>query len=387
MTVLNAQQVQMQIDGVTITISDTTKIKIDGNFRMFTTAQIDNDGLIEIGGYFINSGTSDGFINRNNKGELLLKRTATPTFISGNVPLYFEKLTLDNSQGIDYSNDIFIENELEFINGKLYSPNDFVIILNDNGNTIIGANNSNYITGKMRQYVINSQSYDFPIGSQSDYKPATLNIQNIGTSNFIEAEFIPETVTPTNLILDSTNITTFLNSGFWRFDNPTANDVLFDLTATSNGHINGGNTAAEHALFRRTNGTWENAGTHNNATQSGNLNNAITAKRTDVQGLGDFIIGRGEYTIATNPVLHGNFKFINAFQFSSDLDIEFIGLENMDYQVHLIDLNGGIIETQKVANFSTAKHVNFDVANLSTNIYIIAISTVDFLFTKQIFID
>ena len=124
----------MQIDGVTITISDTTKVKIDGNFRMFTTAQIDNDGLIEIGGYFINSGTSDGFINRNNKGELLLKRTTTPTFISGNVPLYFEKLTLDNPQGIDCSNDIFIENELEFINGKLYSPNDFVTILDNNGN-------------------------------------------------------------------------------------------------------------------------------------------------------------------------------------------------------------------------------------------------------------
>ena len=87
------------------------------------------------------------------------------------------------------------------------------------------------------------------------------------------------------------------------------------------------------------------------------------------------------------PFLHDNFKFINAFQLSSDLDIEFIGLENMDYQVHLIDLNGRIIETQKVNNFSTSKHVNFDVSNLNTNIYILAISTVDFLFTKQIFIN
>ena len=81
---------------------------------MRTTAQIDNDGFIQIGGYFINIGTSEGFINRNNKGELLLKRTATPTFISGNMPLYFEKLTLDNPQNIDYGSDIFIENELEF---------------------------------------------------------------------------------------------------------------------------------------------------------------------------------------------------------------------------------------------------------------------------------
>jgi len=387
MTVLNAQQIQMHITGVTLMVSDSIKVKIDGNFRLFTTAQIDNDGLIEIGGYFINSGTSDCFINRNNKGELLLKRTTTPTFISGNVPLYFEKLTLNNPQGIDYGNDIFIENELEFINGKLYSPNDFVTILNHNGNAIIGANDTRYIVGKMRQYTIDNQYYDFPIGSQNDYEPATLSIHSTGTSNFIEAEFIAETIAATNLILDSTNITTFLNSGFWRFGNPTANEVFFDVATTSNGHTNGGNTAAEHALFRRTNGTWENTGIHNNATQFGNLNNAITAKRSDVQGLGDFIIGRGEYMVATNPFLHDNFKFINAFQLSSDLDIEFIGLENMDYQVHLIDLNGRIIETQKVNNFSTSKYVNFDVSNLNTNIYILAISTVDFLFTKQIFIN
>ena len=93
---------------------------------------------------------------------------------------------------------------------------------------------------------------------------------------------------------------------------------FFDITATSNGHSNGGNTAAEHALFRRTNGIWDNVGTHNNATQTGNLNNAITAQRTDVQGLGDFIIGRGEYMVATNPVLHESFRFINAYGVCTD---------------------------------------------------------------------
>ena len=384
MTVLTAQQLQMRVIGATLTVSDSVKVKVEGNFRLFTTAQIDNDGLMEICGYFINSGTSEGFINRNDKGELLLKRTVTPTFISGNVPLYFEKLTLDNPQGTDYSSDIFIENELELINGKLFSPNDFVTILNDNGNGIIGANDTRYIAGKMRQYVVNSQSYTFPIGSQTDYEPATLNIKNTGTRNFIEAEFIAETIVATDLVLDSTNITTFLNSGFWRFENPTASEVFFDITATSNGHSNGGNTAAEHALFRRTNGTWDNAGTHNNATQTGNLNNAITAQRTDVQGLGDFIIGRGEYMVATNPVLHENFRFINAFQLSADLDIQFVGVENMDYQVHLIDLNGRRIATKTADNFSTTKQVNFDVQNLNTNIYILAISSGDFLFTKQI---
>jgi hypothetical protein len=53
--------------------------------------------------------------------------------------------------------------------------------------------------------------------------------------------------------------------------------------------------------------TWGNAGTHHNATQSGNLNDVITAQRTDVQGLGDFIIGRGEYVVATNPILNEKF--------------------------------------------------------------------------------
>lgn len=385
-TVLNAQQLQMRVIGASLTVSDSIKITVEGDFRLFGNAQIDNDGLMEVNGYFINSGTSEGFVNRNDKGELLLKGASSPTFVSGNLPLYFEKLTLDNPQDFNNGNDIFIENELEFVNGKLFSQNNLVTIFNDNGNAITGANDNGYIVGKVRQYVANAQFYDLPIGSLTDYQPATISIHNTGTSNFIDAEFIDEVLVAPNLVLDSTHFNNFLNAGFWRFDNPTMNEPFFDVSVTSNGHSNGGNTAAQHALFRRTNGTWENTGTHNNATQSGSLNTAITAQRMNVQGLGDFAIGIGEYVVTTNPILKNNFKFINAFQLGSDLEVQFVGMENMDYQVHLIDLNGRIIQTKKVDNFSDLKQVNFDVTNLNTNIYILAISTGDFLFTKQILI-
>jgi hypothetical protein len=35
-----------------------------------------------------------------------------------------------------------------------------------------------------------------------------------------------------------------------------------------------------------------------------------------------------------------NFRFINPFQLNSDLNIQFIGIENMNYQVQIINLNG-----------------------------------------------
>ena len=382
--ILNAQQVQMQIIGATMKVSEDVKMEVDGNFQLFSTAQIDNDGLIEIEGFFYHGGSSEGFINRNDKGELLLKRTTSPTIIFGNVPIYFEKLTLDNPFGIQNNVDVFIENKLEFLNGKLFSEDHFVTILNDSGDAIMGANNDRYLAGKIRQYVVNGNTYHFPLGSITNYQPATLNIQNIGNSNFIEAEFFNESVISPELFLNGISFNTFLDSGFWQFKNPTEEEALFNISVTSNGHTNGGNIAEEHALFRRVNGSWGNAGTHDNATQSGSLNEAITAQRTDVQGLGDFIIGHSGNVVLTNTVLHDKFKFEHAIQSGSSLTIQFEGKENIEYQIHLIDLLGRVLETKIVDDFSNTKAVNLELGNLNTNIYFIAISSEEFLFSKKV---
>jgi hypothetical protein len=381
-----SQPLQMRVVGATIKISDTMKVEIDGNFRLFGNAKIDNDGLMEIDGYFINSGTSQGFINRNNLGEVYLQGMNSPTIIAGASPIYFEKLVLNNTQNINNQIDIFIENELELINGKINSENDFITILNTDENALIGFDNTHYINGKMRQYIESNKTYDFPIGTMTNYELATIGVTNTGNIPFIEVEFITGNFLPSNnLILDSTIINEFLDYGYWEFSQ-TANGV-FDVEVTSNGHSNGSGTTMQHALFREKNGIWENAGTHNNVTQSGNLTNAITAKRSDVQGLGNFIIGKGDYVISTNPNLHQNFKFVKAFDFGSNLNIEFIGIENTTYNVHLIDLNGRILATQNIDKNSTLKQVDFNIANLPSSLYFISITSQDFLFTHKVFLN
>ena len=376
----------MRVVGATIKVSDSMKVEVEGNFRLFGNAKIENDGLMEIDGYFINSGISEGFINRNNLGEVYLKGTNSPTIIAGASPIYFEKLTLDNPQNINNQTDIFIENELELINGKINSENNFITILNTNENALIGFDNTHYINGKMRQYIENSKTYNFPIGTTTNYELATITVTNTDNNSFIEAEFITGNfLPPNNLTLENTIIKEFLDYGYWQF-NPITNG-LFDITVTSNGHSNGSETATKHALFRQRNGIWENAGIHDNTTHSGILINAITAKRTAVQGLGNFIIGKGDYVISTNSNLHQNFKFINAFSFGSNLNIEFIGIENTAYQVHLIDLNGRILASKNTSHNTTFEQVNFDISNLPSSLYFISITSQDFLFTHKIFLN
>lgn len=381
-----SQPLQMRVVGATLKISDSMKIEVEGNFRLFGDAKIDNDGSMEIDGYFINSGTSEGFINRNNIGKVYLNGTNSPTVIAGASPIYFEKLILNNIQNINNQTDIFIENELELINGKINSENDFITILNTDENALIGFDNTHYINGKMRQYIENSKTYNFPIGTTTNYELAIISVTDKENQAFIEAGFITGNFSPpNNLTLENTVINEFLNYGFWQF-NPITNG-LFDISVTSNGHSNGSGTTTQHALFRQRNGIWENAGIHNNTTQSGSLANAITAKRNDVQGLGNFIIGKGNYVISTNPNLHQNFKFINAFDFGSNLNIEFIGVKNTAYQVYLIDLNGRVVATQNTNNNGTLEQVNFNTSNLSPSLYLISITSQDFLFTHKIFLN
>lgn len=381
-----SQQLQMRVVGATIKISDSMKVEIEGNFRLFGAAKIDNDGSMEIEGYFINSGISEGFINRNNIGEVYLKGTNSPTIIAGASPVYFEKLILDNPQNINNQTDIFIENELELINGNINSENDFITILNTDENALVGFDDTHYINGKMRQYIENNKTYNFPIGTTTNYELSTITVIDTENQPFIEAEFITGNFSPSNnLSLENTTINEFLDYGYWQYNQIT--NGLFDVIVTSNGHSNGSGTATQHALFRARNGVWESAGIHDNLTQSGSLTSPITAKRSEIQGLGNFIIGKGDYIISTNPNLHQSFKFVNAFDFGSNLNIEFIGVENTTYQVSLIDLNGRILATKNTTHSNTIKVLDFDIANLPPSLYFIRISCQDFLFTHKIYMN
>ena len=151
---------------------------------------------------------------------------------------------------------------------------------------------------------MSAAEFSFPMSTSSQYLEAIINITTISSLNYMECKFTEsssETV-PDGLNVDGTPITEFLDYGYWTFTPDNGTGVIYDITLTSSGHTNGGTDPAQHAIFKRDGGDWGNIGTHNNNTQSGTGTSPITAKRTNVTGFSDFIIGKSDNPLLTELI-------------------------------------------------------------------------------------
>ena len=213
----------------------------------------------------------------------------------------FYNVVFTNSEGYpdpkyDLLSDMLISNDLFLYDGGVRTGDNIVIIKNTSTDAIQTHSETSYINGNLRRYVT-SGSYDFPVGSLDNYELVTLDLSSTsGGLTYLDTKFTStgEERPPEGLEVNGSEITEFLNSGFWTI-NPDAGSAEYDITLVSRGHSNGGFEPAQHAVFKRSGlGDWESLGIHDNSTQSGSESEPIYATRYSLTGFSDFIVGKND---------------------------------------------------------------------------------------------
>lgn len=225
---------------------------------------------------------------------------------SGNFDFYnLAMLKTATSNTLTLGSDIIINNILTLTSGVITTDFNKANIINTatssiTGHVIPGSTAfTGYINGNLRRNVLSTGSYDFPVGTATQYEYANINLNSSSGLGYIDAFFTaphttPIDISPLGLLVNSDLLMELLNYGFWTIT-PNAGTYNYDVTLTSRGHTNQGLTAGSHAVIKRPNGAspWVTQGTHDNATQSmGTSWNWVTAKRTALTVFSDFAIAK-----------------------------------------------------------------------------------------------
>lgn len=213
---------------------------------------------------------------------------------------------IDNAAGVFANTNMVINTGgvLELTNGILYTNTTFeVSVLNTSPTgAVIGhaaggsATSPSYVSGNLRRSLLGTGSYDFPVGTPTNYELINYNFSgqtgmasllvNFNTAGLGALPGMLFDPTPANEYTD------LLNAGFWRAD-PDApmSGGTYNVTAYETGYTNGG--ASVYTVVKRNNSggnTWALVNDYNMGTEAGGV---VTADRQNVNGFSEFAIATG----------------------------------------------------------------------------------------------
>jgi hypothetical protein len=223
--------------------------------------------------------------------------TTSNTNIMSFFNLCMNKTASANTFTLGYN--IQVTNTLILTRGILTTGSNKVIVSNTATTAITGHSTSSFINGNLRRNVASTGSYDFPVGSISQYEASNINLVSSSGLSYIDSKFTnPHStsidITSLGLLISSTPVTTLLDYGFWTIA-PDAGTYNYDVTITSRGHTNGGTVASQHTIVKRANNTVDWAtyqSNHSNLTQVGTGSSPITAVLSGLTTFCDFAIAR-----------------------------------------------------------------------------------------------
>lgn len=132
--------------------------------------------------------SNNGFISATNGTTDL--RSSTLQTISGTGTSTFYNLRLNNFSGVSLSQDITTSHLFTFLNGKLSTGSNKLILTNTSVPSITGYTNSMFINGTVRQYIASNTSvYPFPLGdgtTSANYKRADVVNNNLTGISYID---------------------------------------------------------------------------------------------------------------------------------------------------------------------------------------------------------
>jgi hypothetical protein len=271
-----------------------------------------------IKGNWINNGTF------NSGGRLVqFDGTAAQTLTGATT---FDYVKLSNNAGLTINSSIYINSVLNFYlsapplistSGIITTVSDTVYILNTASAAVVGYDSVYYINGNLQRAVTSSTSYDFPVGTASNYELANITFSAglTGTNN-LTANFTAGTPTspnPSTCIINGSAISGVLNAGYWTIHpdgQPTAgtySSTLYLTGATNlptahSGYTSGGvaatiTPAMQLGLIKRSSSAlpWQGCGDmvyNNAATYQAGTGNTTTAGGGTISG-SSAIVTRG----------------------------------------------------------------------------------------------
>ncbi len=285
-------------------------LSVDGNIIINDGALLDmhantTAGTLKLKGNWTDNNTTDdntqGFYETDSKVIFMGTTQQTIYDATGNETFY--NIQVNNANGISLNgNDITVSNTLDLTNGLITTGSNNVIINNTSTSAIINQSTSSYINGNLRRYTNTTGSYDFPVGTSSQYEIANINLISSSGLTYFDSKFTNPVgttdITSLGLTTDGTNLVTLLDYGYWTISPDAVSTVDYNITVTSRGHTNGGSLANQHTIVKRHDSSVDwvsfDPPNHDNATQSGTGTNPITAKLSNLTTFSDYAIARSQ---------------------------------------------------------------------------------------------
>jgi hypothetical protein len=246
---------------------------------LFLDADAANNYNIEIDGDWRTSGV---FIPRNGTvtfsggpGQLIYREDASIE--------NFYNLFINSGTALTINHDIIVANELRMNGGNISNTGRLITLGINSGQTGTLTRTSGTITGKLRRWfnspASNGTDIIFPVGTSSNFRPVTLNFDNITNGGTITANFLstnpgsnglpliddgvtfnqafPEGYWPLSrengLIFSGNYDVQIYASGFSTYDIDTSNRVIARVGSASNWQLIGDHINAVDTVFQREN--------------------------------------------------------------------------------------------------------------------------------------
>ena len=131
-----------------------------------------------------------GIRTLSTSGNYTLNGTGTTQNTGTNMPTVVNNLIIDNTSGVNLSQNVMVNGILALTNGLL-TPG--INTLTASG-TITNASSSNYVNGKLAQVFGAVGSKVFPVGKGGNYRPVTLNYTALTGSSTVAVEQFEATI-------------------------------------------------------------------------------------------------------------------------------------------------------------------------------------------------
>lgn len=223
------QAVLLYNDGATVKVQAGATLYVEGGIQNTATGTIDNDGVIEVKGNFINAGTWEPSQPNTLKFSGNVNSDVTP----GSAQFQTVVIQKDATYNVNLLGRMTVNTNLDF-----NSTGSSKLILGNNdlrmgaSATVTGYDGDEYVvtggTGRMRKTYASAGSFVFPVGfDASTYNPATINVTS-GPADTISTRVLASPTDGNGLT--GTPITSDVINAVWDIQEKVPGGNVFDVT-------------------------------------------------------------------------------------------------------------------------------------------------------------
>jgi len=253
-----AQEVVRIQNGGIITVQPGVEMTLQGGLTLENSSGLANNGIIRLKNNVIANGSDWRDISSG--GAMI---GIGKVIFNSNHQQYFTGLTdfyrvQINTAGLTLNDHLKISDQLELINGKINTGNNYTFLNKTNASSLLNnvSNNSysnSWINGNFRRSITsNGDTYDFPVGNETRSNLLRFINNNISGPNYLTASFGPKQGTDAGLsAFESGAKYTAINNGgvWWLVPDVSASGGKFSLHLYFNGFT--GLTDNQFGILRR----------------------------------------------------------------------------------------------------------------------------------------